>query len=224
VSFLRRLARTVVVLALFFLVLGVVVVVLGRPFVERIAARSIEDRLGTPVSVSIDVPVRPGIARGDVGKVTVHADQFERNGLALTGAQAVYRGVHLNLSDLIGGNVRLRYSSVNFQGTLTQAALRAYLKPLLAGRGVPSKHLVVLIHQGDATLRAGSLRSTVRVKVVAGSSIQLIAVNGSALLVGALETPIQLGPLPDGVQLTGIVLSKGFATILGRGEAGTIRA
>ena len=223
-SFLRRLVRTVVVLALFFLVLGVVVVVLGRPFVERIAARSIEDRLGTPVSVSIDVPVRPGIARGDVGEVTVHADQFERNGLQLAGAQAVYRGVRLHLSDLLGGNVRLHYSSVNFQGTLTQAALRAYLKPLLAGRGVPSKHLVVLIHKGDATLRAGSLRGTVRAKVVGGSSIQLIAVNGSGPLVQALETPIQLGPLPDGVQLTGIVLNKGLATILGRGEAGTIRA
>ena len=223
-SFLRRLVRTVVVLALFFLVLGVVVVVVGRPFVERIAARSIEDRLGTPVSVSIDVPLRPGIARGDVGKVTVRADQFERNGLQLTGAQAVYRGVQLHVSDLIRGDVKLRYASVNFQGTLTQAALRAYLKPLLANRGVPSRHLVVLIHDGDATLRSGSLRGTVRAKVVGGSSLQLIAVKGSSPLMQALAQPIQLGPLPDGVQLTGIVLSKGLATILGRGESGTIRA
>ncbi len=176
------------------------------------------------MSVSIDVPLRPGIARGDVGEVTVRADQFERNGLQLTGAQAVYRGVQLHVSDLIRGDVKLRYASVNFQGTLTQAALRAYLKPLLANRGVPSKHLVVLIHNGDATLRAGSLRGTVRAKVVGGSSMQLIAVKGSSPLMQALAQPIQLGPLPDGVQLTGIVLSKGLATILGRGEAGTIRA
>ena len=223
-SFLRRLVRTLVVLALFFLVLGVVVVVLGRPFVERIAARSIEDRIGTPVSVSIEVPVSAGILRGDVGKVTVNADQFERNGLELTGARAVYRGVQLHLSDLIRGDVRLRYASVDFQGTLTQAALRAYLKPLLASRGVPAKHLVVLIHKGDATLRAGSLRGTVRAKVTGPSSIQLIAVNGSSPLMQAFKTPIQLGPLPDGVTFTGIVLSKGHATILGRGEAGTIRA
>ena len=115
-SILLRLVRTVVVLALFFLVLGVVVVVVGRPFVERLAARSIEDRIGTPVSVSIDVPLRPGIARGDVGKVTVHADQFERNGLQLTGAQAVYHGVSVQVSDLIRGDVQLRYSSVELPG------------------------------------------------------------------------------------------------------------
>ena len=222
--FLRRLVRTLVVLALFFLVLGVVVVVLGRPFVERIAARSIEDRLGTPVSVSIELPVSPAIARGDVGKVTVKADQFERNGLELTGARAVYHGVRFHLSDLVHGDVRLRYASVNFQGTLTQASLRAYLKPLLVSRGVPAKHLMVLIHEGDATLRAGSLRGTVRAKVIGGTSIQLIAVSGSSPLVQAFKTPIQLGPLPDGVTLTGIVLTKGQATIVGRGEAGTIDA
>jgi hypothetical protein len=224
VSTLLRIVRTLVVLALFFLVLGVVVVVLGRPFVERLAARSIEDRIGTPVSVSIDVPIRPGVARGDVGQVTVHANQFERDGLRLAGAQAVYRGVHLQLSDLIGRKVRLRYSSVGFQGTLTQAALRAYLRPLLARRGISSKQLQVLMHKGNATLHAGALRGTVRAKVVGGSSIQLIAVTGSAPLMRALQAPIQLGPLPDGVQLTGIVLRKGRATIVGRGEAGTIRA
>lgn len=223
-SILRRLVRTIVVLALFFLVLGVVVVVLGRPFVERLAARSIEDRLGTPVSVSIDVPIRPGVARGDVGEVTVHADQFERNGLRLAGTRAVYRGVHLQLSGLIGRRVRLRYSSVGFQGTLTQAALRAYVRPLLVRRGISPKHLQVLVHKGDATLRAGALHGTVRAKVVGRSSIQFIAVKGSAPLMQALKAPIQLGPLPDGVQLTGIVLRKGRATIVGRGEAGTIRA
>ena len=223
-SSLPRLVRTLVVLALFFLVLGVVVAVVGRPFVERIAARSIEDRLGTPVSVSIELPLSAGIARGDVGKVTVHTDQFERNGLALSGARAVYRGVQLHLSDLVRGDVRLRYASVNFQGTLTQAALRAYLKPLLTSRGFSAKPLVVLIHDGDATMRAGSLRGTLRAKVIGRSSIQLIAVNRSGPLAQALETPIQLGPLPDGVELTGIVLSKGQATIVGRGEAGTIRA
>ena len=223
-SFIRRLVRTVIVLALFFLVLGVVVVVLGRPFVERLAARSIEDRLGTPVNVSIDVPVRPGVARGDVGRVTVEAQQFERNGLSLAGARAVYRGVQLQLSDLFSGNVRLRYTSVGFQGTLTQAALRAYLKPVLARRGIPSKQLTVLIHTGNATLRAGSLHGVVRAKVVGGSSIQLIPLSGSATLMQALKAPIQLGPLPDGVQLTGIALHKGRATIAGSGEAGKIRA
>lgn len=224
VPILRRLARTILVLVLFFLVLGVVVVVLGRPFVERLAARSIEDRLGTPVRVSIDVPINPGVARGDLGEVTVHADQFERNGLQLAGAQAVYRGVHLQIVDLISGSVQLRYSSVGFEGSLTQAALRAYLRPLLIGRGVPAKKLRVLIKPGSATLRVGTLNGTVRARIVGNSSIQLIPLKGSATLMRALAAPIQLGPLPDGVHLTRIELHKGRATIFGRGEGGDLRA
>jgi hypothetical protein len=224
VSLLFRLLRTIFVLALFFIVLGVVVVVLGRPFVERLAARSIEDRLGTPVSVSIDVPIRPGIARGDVGEVTVKARQFERDGLRLAGSRAIYRGVHLELSKLLSGNVRLHYASVGFQGVLTQAALRAYLRPLLAERGLPSKKLRVTIKKGSATLHMGTLHGAVRAKIVGQSSIELVPLSGSPAFRRALAAPIKLGPLPDGVHLTGIVLRKGSATIVGRGEAGRLRA
>ena len=81
---------------------------------------------------------------------------------------------------------------------------------------------MVLIHKGDATLRAGSLRGTVPAKVT-GLVDQLIAVNGSSPLMQAFRTPIQLGPLPDGVTLTGIVLSKGHGPSWAA-EAGTIRA
>ncbi len=73
-------------------------------------------------------------------------------------------------------------------------------------------------HEGDATLRAGAQRG-VRAKVVGGSLDPVDPVSGSAPLVQALEPPIQLGPLPDGViSLTGIVLHKGGATITGRGD------
>ncbi len=129
---LLRLFRLLVFLVLIVVVLGVVAFVLGRPFVERLAARSIEDRIGTPVSVSIGTSLRPGIARGDLGKVTVKATQFERDGLRLAGARATYRGVSVGLTDLISGNVRLHYASVGFQAQLTQSALAAYLRPLLS--------------------------------------------------------------------------------------------
>ena len=59
-SVLFRLVRTLVFLALILVVLGVIGFVIGRPFVERLAARSIEDRVGTPVSVSIGTSIRPG--------------------------------------------------------------------------------------------------------------------------------------------------------------------
>ncbi len=171
------------------------------------------------------MPLSAGIARGDVGKVTVHADQFERNGLELSGARAVYRGVQLHLSDLVRGDVRLRYASVNFQGTLTQAALRAYLKPLLASRGV----------SGEAPGGADPRR---RRHAARRLPARHRAGEGHRPVVDPADRRERLGArscrrsrrrsssarCPMAWQLTGIVLSKGQATIVGRGEAGTIRA
>jgi hypothetical protein len=221
---LFRLFRLLILLVLIVVVLGVIGVVAGRPFVERLAARSIEDRIGTPVSVSIASDIRPGIARGDLGDVTVRAKQFERDGLRLAGARAIYRGVELELSDLLSGDVQMHYTSVGFQGSLTEAALGAYLRPLLSERGLPSKKLRVTIANGRATLRSGPLHAAVRARIVGRSSIELVPVDGSQPLLRALASPIQLGPLPDGVRLTSILLRKGRATIAGRGESGELKA
>jgi hypothetical protein len=224
VFILFRFVRLLVFLVLIVCVLGLVAFVVGRPFVERLAARSIEDRLGTPVSVSIATSIRPGVLRGDLGNVTVRAKQFERDGLRLAGARAVYRGVSVGVSDLLSGDVRLHYSSVGFQGSLTEAALVAYLRPLLDERGLPSKKLRVVIDNGRATLRIGTLHLAVGAKILGASSIKLVPLSGSQTLVQALATPIQLGPLPDGVHLTGIALRKGRATIAGGGEGGKLKA
>jgi hypothetical protein len=224
VFILFRLFRLLILLVVILVVVGVVGFVLGRPFVERLAARSIEDRIGTPVSVSIATSIKPGVLRGDLGNVTVKATQFERDGLRLAGARAVYRGVNVGVTDLISGDVRLHYSSVGFRAALTQSALAAYLKPILAERGLPSKKLRVTISRGRATLHSGSLNVAVRAKIVGISSIQLVPISGSSTLLRALVAPIQLGPLPEGIHLTGIVLRKGSATITGRGDAGKLKA
>jgi hypothetical protein len=224
VPILFRLARALIFLALILLVVGVVGFVLGRPFVERLAARSIEDRVGAPVSVSIATTLKPGIARGDLGDVTVHARKFEHNGLRLASAQAVYHGVAVQLSDLLSGNVKLRYSSVDFAGSFTQGGLLVYLRPLLARRGLPSKKLRVRIGQGAATLRMGKLHAVVGAKIVGVSSIRFVPRSGSPSLRRALSGAIQLGPLFDGVHLTGIALRTGRATLTGAGPGGSLKA
>jgi hypothetical protein len=221
---LFRLVRLAVVLVLLLAVLAIAGAIAGRPFVERLAARSIEDRLGTPVTVSIDTPVRPGLLRGDVGTVTVRASQFERDGLRLAGARATYRGVRLDLAGLVSGDVQLHYASVGFEGALTESALRAYLRPVLDTRGLPSKNLRITIGDDRATLRSGMLHASVTARVAGRSSIELVPLKGSPLLTQALRSPIRLGPLPDGVRLTGVTLRGGTARIAGRGEAGDLQA
>ncbi len=221
---LFRLFRLVFFLVLIAAVLGLAAFVLGRPFVERMAARSIEDRIGTPVSVSIATEISPGVVRGELGDVTVRARQFERDGLRLAGARAVYRGVKVEPGDLLSRDVRLRYESVDFQGSLTEGALAAYLRPVLAARGLPAAKLRVAIAKGSATLSLGTLRAVVRAQVVGRSSIELVPVSSSQPLRQGLAHPIQLGPLPDGVRLTGVVLRLNRAVIVGRGAAGEIKA
>jgi hypothetical protein len=224
VSILLRLARALIFFVLILAVVGVVGFVLGRPFVERLAARSIEDRVGTPVNVSIATSIKPGVLRGDLGNVTVTAKRFEHNGLRLAGAQAVYHGVAVQFSDLLSGSIRLRYSSVGFKGTLTQGGLAAYLRPLLARRGLPSKKLRVTIGKGAATLRIGTLHAVVGAKIVGLSSIRFVPRGGSATLRRALSGAIQLGPLFDGVHLTSIALDAGRATLTGAGAGGKLKA
>jgi len=219
-----RLVRTLVVLVLLVVILGVIAVVLGRPMMERVAARSIEDRLGTPVSVSIEAPIRPGIARGELGKVTVRASHFDRGGLRLAGAKATYRGVNFGLRDLLSGNVRLHYESVGFQGDLTAGALDTYLRQILTARGLPAKKLRVMIDKGSATLNMGSMHADVGAEILGTSSIKLIPRSGTPLLEQALKAAIPLGPLPDGVHLTGIFLRKGRATLTGGGPSGKLEA
>jgi hypothetical protein len=224
VFILLRLVRALVFLVLILVVIGVVGFVLGRPFAERLAARSIEDRVGTPVTVSIATSIKPGVVRGDLGKVTVTAKKFEHNGLRLAGAQAVYQGVAVQFSDLLSGDVRLRYSSVGFQGTLTEAGLVQYLRPLLARRGLPSAKLRATIGKGAATLRMGKLHAVIGARIVGRSSIRLVPRSGSPALRRAITGAIQLGPLFDGVHLTKIALNDGRATLTGSGPGGKLKA
>jgi hypothetical protein len=64
----------------------------------------------------------------------------------------------------------------------------------------------------------------VRARILGVSSIKLVPLSGSQTLARALAAPIQLGPLPDGVHLTGIVLRTGRATITGQGDSGRLKA
>jgi hypothetical protein len=224
VFILFRLVRTLVFLVLILAIAGVIAFLVGRPFVERLAARSIEDRIGTPVSVSIATSLSPGIARGDLGKVTVRAKQFDRDGVKLVGARAVYQGAHVELRQLLSGDVRVHYDSVAFQGALTESALAVYLRSLLSERGLAAKTLRVTITRGRATLTLGTRHAAMTAAIVGASSVKLVPLSGSATLASEVGGPIQLGPLPDGVHLTAVTLRAGRATITGGGDAGRIRA
>ena len=221
---LFRLVRALVFLVLILAVVAVIGFVVGRPFVERLAARSIEDRVGTPVSVSIATSVRPGVLRGDIGNVTVRAKKFEHNGLQLAGAQAVYHGVAVHLSDLIS---RRRATALHVRHIcgdahperargLRAAAARAARATVQEAANPHGQWDSDAFHRQAARRHGSEDRRPV---VDPLHAAQRIAGPGRALT-GA----IQLGPLFDGVHLTGIALHKGGATLTGAGPGGNIKA
>jgi hypothetical protein len=95
---------------------------------------------------------------------------------------------------------------------------------LLARRGLPSKKLRVRMGNGIATLFVGKQRAIVGARIVGLSSIRFVPRGGSPVLSRALTGAIQLGPLFDGVHLTGIALHRGGATLTGAGPGGKIKA
>jgi hypothetical protein len=56
------------------------------------------------------------------------------------------------------------------------------------------------------------------------SSIRFVPRSGSPAFRRALSGAIQLGPLFDGVHLTGIALNTGRATLTGGGAGGKLKA
>ena len=214
---LFRLVRTLVFLVLILAVLGVVGFVVGRAVRRALAARSIEDRVGTPVSVSIATSVRPGVLRGDIGNVTVRAKQFEHNGLqAGRRTGRLPRRRRRSSPTCISGDVRLRYASVDFQGDPDRSALAAYLRPLLASRGLPSKKLRVHDHEGHGDALIGKQHAVMG----AGSSDVVVQARAAQRLGGAgqrAHEPIQLGPLFDGVPPHRHRAAHGPRDLTGRG-------
>ena len=89
---------------------------------------------------------------------------------------------------------------------------------------MPSKKLRVTIDNGAVTLRMGKLHAVVGARIVGLSSIRFVPRSGSPALRRALSGAIQLGPLFDGVHLTGIALNTGRATLTGAGAGGKLKA
>ena len=201
----------------------------GRPFVERLAARSIEDRIGTPVSVSIATSLQPGrrcAATSATSPCT--ATQFERNGLRLAGARAVYHGVArraLPTCSRATSGCATRPST--FQGNAHAGrALRPTCGRSWRERGLPSQEAARHDRQGPGDARASARCMSRAAPGSSGSSsIRLVPAQRLGRRSRARSrAPIQLGPLPDGVHLTGIALRKGRATITGGGDGGKLRA
>jgi hypothetical protein len=214
---LVRLIRLVVLLGLLVGALIVLVALVVQPFVQSQASDAIGRQLGTKVTVDAGSVLSPSIVSGDVGDLKVHADTFKRGDIGVRNLRATVRGASLEIGSIFSGSPKLTWSSLQMTAEVRPGALAKYLRGVLEQAGVPgAAKAFVHMAPGSATLIVDRQRIPVRLTVQPPTSILVTPAGSGSLaseLGGALKAPVDVGPLPYGLRLSGITLVLDAARI-----------
>jgi len=220
-----RLIRLFVLLALLVIAIVVLLSFVVQPFVERQASAAIGKQLGTKVTVNASSVLSPGVIKGNVGPLEVHADTFKRGVIPVRNLNAKVHGGSLALGSVFSGSPKLTWSSIDMTAEVRPGALAKYLRGVLAAASVPgADRAFVHIAPGSATLIVDKHRVPIKLTVVPPSSVKVTPIGTSALaveLASALETKVDVGPLPYGLRLTGITLIANAAVVAARAGKGS---
>ena len=219
-----KLVRRLVILLALVVAAIVVCVIVGKPYLERIAGKAITEQFGGPnVTVKLETPHGLGVLSGEIGDVTVSSEPFVREKLQLQSASATYRDAKVSYPSVLDRSFALKYSSVSFSVSTGLPAIQAFLREQLRLRGLPgASNARVLFRPNTLLVVSGALRMRAALKVVAPDIVRIVPLDGSPAVRRALASRIQLGPLPDGVSLKGVRLKDASAILTGGGPAGRI--
>jgi hypothetical protein len=220
-----RLLRLFVTLALLIAAIAILASLVVEPFVEHQASSAIGRQLGTKVTVDAGSVVSPGVVEGDVGPLKIHADTFERGAIPVRNLNAKVHGGSLALGSLLSGSPKLTWSSLDMTAEVRPGALAKYLRGVLSTSGVPGADKA-FIHMapGSVTLIVDRHRIPVKLTVVQPSSVKVTPIGSDALtsqLATALQTNVDVGPLPYGLRLTGITVVANAARVAAHAGKGS---
>ena len=220
-----RLIRLLVLLALLVGAVAILLSLVVEPFVEHQASSAIGKELGTKVTVDAGSVFTPGVIKGDVGPLKIHADRFKRGVIPVRNLNARVHGGSLSLRSLFGGSAKLHWSSLDMTAEVRPGALAKYLREVLAQANVPgAARAFVHIEPSGATLIVDRHRVPVRLTVVQPSSVRVTPEGSGALatkLASALSTNVNVGPLPYGLRLTGITMVTDAARVAAHAGPGS---
>jgi hypothetical protein len=220
-----RLIRILVLLVLLLGAIAILASLVVQPFVEHQASSAIGKQLGTDVSVDAGSVFSPGVLKGDVGALEIHADTFRRGVIPVRNLNAKVHGGSLALGSLLSGSPKLTWSSLDMTAEVRPGALAKYLRGILEEAGVPgAERAFVHIEPAGATLIVDKHRVPVGLTIVPPSSVKVTPQGAGALaarLASALATKVNVGPLPYGLRLTGITLITNAARVSARAGSGS---
>jgi hypothetical protein len=220
-----RLIRLAVLLGLLLVAIAILLSLVVQPFVERQASSAIGTQLGTKVTVNAGSFFSPGVIKGDVGPLKIHADTFKRGVIPVRNLDAKVHGASLSLGSLLSGSPKLTWSSLDMTAEVRPGALAKYLRGVLAQGGVPgADRAFIHMAPGSVTLIVDRHRVPVTLTVIPPSSIKVTPAGGDALaaqLASALQTKVDVGPLPYGLRLTGITILADAARVAAHARKGS---
>jgi hypothetical protein len=212
-----RLIRLVITLALLVGAIAILLSLVVQPFVEHQAASAVGKQLGTKVTVDSGSVFSPGVIKGDVGPLKIHADTFTRGVIPVRNLTAKVHGASLAIGSIFSGSPKLEWSSLDMTAEVRPGALAKYLRGVLAQSNVPgAERAFVHMAPGSATLIVDRRRIPIALTVVPPSSVKVTPTGNNALvtqLANALQTKVDVGPLPYGLRLTGITLVANAARV-----------
>jgi hypothetical protein len=220
-----RLIRLFVLLVLLVVAIAILLSLVVQPFVEHQASSAIGKQLGTKVTVDAGSVFNPGVLKGDVGPLKIHADTFKRGAIPVRNLNARVHGGSLALGSVLSGSPKLTWSSIDMTAEVRPGALAKYLRVILEQAGVPgADRAFVHIEPAGATLIVDKHRVPVRLTIIPPSAVKVTPEGSDALaseLASALGTKVDVGPLPYGLRLTGLTLITNAARVGARAGKGS---
>jgi hypothetical protein len=220
-----RLIRVLVLLGLLIAAIAILLSLVVQPFVEHQASSAIGKELGTKVTVDAGSVFSLGAIKGDVGPLKIHADTFKRGVIPVRNLNAKVHGGSLSLGSVLSGSPKLRWSSLDMTAEVRPGALAKYLRGVLAESNVPgADRAFVHMEPSGAILIVDKHRVPVKLTVIPPSSVKVTPVGSDVLaiqLANALETRVDVGPLPYGLRLTGITVVTDAARVTAHAGSGS---
>ena len=110
---------------------------LAVPFAEERTAEAIGATIGAETKVDMEAPMGFGLAKGEVGDVTITADKLDRQGLTVRRLMVWLRDADVDLAGLTSEGIAIGFSRIDMRAIVSEDAVTRYLRDSLKAQGVP---------------------------------------------------------------------------------------
>jgi hypothetical protein len=216
---LFKLLRFALALAIPLVILLGLAKYIGEPYVEDAVAEAVRDDLDAKeADVDVQMPLRPGLIRGEVGKVVVIVRGLRQGDIPVRALRATVFNAQVPLSDVASRRLALSFDRVTLRAIVTEEAVRGYLRKKLR-RAAGGQEVRVELRDGEMVARVGVLEVPLRVSVVGDQQLKISAEGAIAT---GLGEPIDLGRLPYGLRVRDVRVERNRLIVTGGRGAGTV--